>query len=175
MAKEELVSQGARLEEQMTIVKDVMTANSEIKNELEHRDEEIDRLGLKIKEWQDEAERLRQELDRKARSEFDLHTRTDTQAKQLRIQIHELREQRASLEVERNMLSQSKLDLSQEVQRLKRRGEEREEQVRRLLRQVEDKDQTIAELGPVLKESKRAAAMARSTRSRNKKERSWNY
>jgi FtsZ-binding cell division protein ZapB len=144
-------------------VTSINTANTEIRTELDRRGDEIARLQLKIKEWHDEAERLRQELDLKARAEFDFHKKMDQLVKRLRIEVHELREQRASLEVERNMLSSAKLDMAQEIGRLKRRAEDREEQVKRLLRLIEDKDQTIAEMGPQLKESKRAAALVSRT------------
>lgn len=137
----------------------IQSTNADIQTELSRRSDEIARQNLKIKEWHDEAERLRVELDLKSRAEFDFHKEMDALVKRLRMEIHELREQRAALEVERNILSSEKLDRSQEIGRLKRRADEREEQLKRLMRMIEDKDQTIAEMGPQLKESKRAAAV----------------
>eukprot|EP00041_Stephanoeca_diplocostata_P028400 m.804157 g.804157 ORF g.804157 m.804157 type:complete len:311 (-) comp23368_c0_seq14:1348-2280(-) len=147
----------------------------DMKQQVMHHEQENARLAQKIKEWHDEAERLQQELDRRSRTEFDFHTESDAQLKRMRLECHELREQRASLEVERNMLASAKLDLAQEVNRLKRRAEEREEQVKRLLRILEDKDQTIAEMGPAMKASRRAAATVRAANAKGKQESGWKY
>ena len=72
-----------------------------------------------MQEWHDESERPRLELDKKARAEFTFHSDADAQLKKLRIELHEIRERCAALEVERNMLSAAKLDMAQEIGRLK--------------------------------------------------------
>jgi len=108
----------------------------------------------------DEAERLRGELDAVKRQAFDQTRAADEAAKTSRLELHQLRSQVASLEVERQQLASAKLDLVHQVNRQKKRAEERDEQVRRLTRLLETKDQTISEMGPRFKESRRATGQA---------------
>jgi hypothetical protein len=69
----------------------------------------------------DEAERLRGELDTHKRISFD-HTRAaDEASKVARMELHQLRSQVASLEVERQSLASAKLDLVHETNRQKKR------------------------------------------------------
>lgn len=136
-------------------------------------EEENSRMMQKAKDWHDESERLRRLIDEKNRLHFELKGEGDSQLKQLKIRLHETQAQLAGMEVDKNMLAAAKLDLTHEVSRLNRRAEEREEQVKRLLRIIEEKDQTIAEMGPAMREAKRAGAQARSLNLRKSQRNGW--
>lgn len=133
---------------------------TQLKDEMARLEEENSRVAQKAKEWHDESERLRRLIDEKNRLHFEVRGEGDTQMKHLKLELHEMHSQVAGLEVDKNVFSAAKLDLTHEVSRLKRRSDEREQQVKRLLRVIEEKDQTIAEMGPAMREAKRASASA---------------
>lgn len=145
--------QGREAEEHRSVVEDLQLR-------LQRKTEQCDGLNRKVANWADEAERLRGELDAVKRQAFDQTRAADEAAKTSRLELHQLRSQVASLEVERQQLASAKLDLVHQVNRQKKRAEERDEQVRRLTRLLETKDQTISEMGPRFKESRRATGQA---------------
>eukprot|EP00040_Diaphanoeca_grandis_P011677 m.59896 g.59896 ORF g.59896 m.59896 type:complete len:459 (-) comp22775_c1_seq1:374-1750(-) len=138
-------------------------------------EEEKEKIAQKTKEWHDEAERLRRVVDEKNRLNFEMRGEDDSKSKNMKLQLHELQSQVAALDVEKNTLAASKLDLTHEVNRLMRRAEEREEQVKRLLRHLEEKDQQIAELGPAMREAKRASAQALAERKKKTGQHGWRH
>lgn len=151
--------------------KDAEMAN--VRGEMARLEEENSRVSQKAKEWHDEAERLRRLIDEKNRLHFEIRGEGDTQLKHLKLELHEIQSQCAGTEVDKNVLSAAKLDLTHEVSRLKRRSDEREEQVKRLLRLLEEKDQTIAEMGPAMRDAKRASSAARTSIKKKSQHNGW--
>ena len=158
--------QAREAEEHRSVVEDLQLR-------LQRKTEQCDGLNRKVGNWADEAERLRGELDTVKRQAFDQTRAADEAAKSSRLELHQLRSQVASLEVERQQLASAKLDLVHQVNRQKKRAEERDEQVRRLSRLLETKDQTISEMGPRFRESRRATGQANNGLRESSQRKGW--
>eukprot|EP00048_Salpingoeca_helianthica_P024648 m.34045 g.34045 ORF g.34045 m.34045 type:complete len:634 (+) comp9506_c1_seq1:86-1987(+) len=112
--------------------------------------------------WAREATQLAKQLEEARQQSLAQAAESDAAIKSVRMEMHELQAKLSAAEVEKQVAIASKVDLIEDVNRLNRRLAERDAQVAKLTRLLEQREQTIAELGPVAKESARLSRLAKT-------------